>query len=103
MPTKKKNKLSKAWEPTRDDLLIDPEVAASYIQDAEEEGTHVIQALRHVAEAHGISKVAQRAGIGRETLYKMLSESGNPSLENFNKIILALGLKTLIVPATVNE
>lgn len=100
MKTKKIFKSSRPWELTRAEFLIDPEVAASYIQEAEEEGSDVIQALRHVAEAHGIAKVAKRAGIRRETLYKMLSEDGNPTLENFNLIISALGLKTTIVPAS---
>ena len=80
MKTKKvdkgRKKTSKPWEPTRNDLLVDPKVAAAYIQDAENEGMDVIQALRHVAEAHGLAQVAKRAGLRRETLYKMLSQKG---------------------------
>lgn len=36
-------------------------------------------AIRNVAEAHGrMAKLAQKAHLGRESLYKTLSDKGNP-------------------------
>ena len=54
----------------------------------------ILMALRNVAEAqeNGISGVAARANLGRESMYKMLSASGNPKLSSFTKIIQGLGL-----------
>jgi probable addiction module antidote protein len=36
-------------------------------------------ALRNVAEARGMTKLAARSKLNRESLYKMLSKRGNPS------------------------
>ena len=41
----------------------------------------LLQALRHVAEAQGMAKVAERAGLPRESLYKSLSAKGTPTLK----------------------
>ncbi len=37
--------------------------------------------------------VARDAGLGRESLYKSLSSSGNPELATILKVITALGLE----------
>jgi len=56
-------------------------------------------ALRDVAEANGISKVARKAGINRVSIYKALSEKGNPGLDTLQKILCAVGLKVSIQAA----
>jgi len=38
-------------------------------------------ALRTLAEAYGMARVAEEAGIQRESLYRSLSPSGNPTLK----------------------
>jgi probable addiction module antidote protein len=52
-------------------------------------------ALRNIAEAQedGITGLATRSELGRESMYKMLSATGNPKLSNFTKVIHGLGLK----------
>jgi probable addiction module antidote protein len=40
-----------------------------------------------------MSQVARDAGLGRESLYKSLSSSGNPELATILKVIAALGLE----------
>jgi probable addiction module antidote protein len=40
-----------------------------------------------------MSQVARDAGLGRESLYKSLSSSGNPELATVLKVISALGLE----------
>jgi probable addiction module antidote protein len=52
-------------------------------------------ALRNIAEAQqdGISGLAVRSNLGRESMYKMLSKTGNPKLSSFTRVIQALGLK----------
>ncbi len=56
-------------------------------------------ALGVVARARGMSVVARDAGLGRESLYKSLSETGNPELATVLKVIHALGMKLSIGPA----
>lgn len=81
---------------THGDHLRDPAVAAEYLNAALEDGepSVVLMALRNIAEAQegGIAGVAERAHLGRESMYKMLSSSGNPKLSSFTKLIRSLGL-----------
>ena len=50
-------------------------------------------ALRNVAEAHGgIGNLAKKTGMGRESLYKTLSEKGNPKWHTLVSLVIALGL-----------
>ena len=40
-----------------------------------------------------MTKVAQEAGLGRESLYKSLSSSGNPEFATVLKVMRVLGLR----------
>jgi len=51
-----------------------------------------------MARAKGMSKIAAETGLGRESLYKALSPSGNPELSTVLKIVEALGLHLQAVP-----
>ncbi|MBN4073892.1 putative addiction module antidote protein [Beggiatoa alba] len=81
---------------THSQHLRDPDVAAEYLSDAleEDDPSILLMALRNIAEAQegGIAGLAARAHLGRESMYKMLSESGNPKLSSFTKVIQGLGL-----------
>ena len=81
---------------THNEVLKDSDVAAEYLSEALEDGTPsiVLMALRNIAEAQegGIAGLAARSDLGRESMYKMLSESGNPKLSSFTKLIHGLGL-----------
>lgn len=82
---------------THSQHLRDPEVAAEYLNEALEEGDGavILMALRNIAEAQedGLTGLAARSQLGRESMYKMLSASGNPKLTSFTKVIHGLGLK----------
>jgi len=82
---------------THNEHLHDPEIAAEYLSEALEDGDAavILMALRNLAEAQedGISGLAQRSHLGRESMYKMLSTSGNPKLSSFTKVVRGLGLK----------
>ena len=54
--------------------------------------------LRTVAEAYGMAKVAEYAGIQRESLYRSLSPSGNPTLKTLMAVMKAVGLRISAVP-----
>ena len=54
-------------------------------------------ALRDVAEAHGgMSKIARSCKLNRESLYRMLSKKGNPSLHSLSKLLSSLGFRLAI-------
>ncbi|MEM8721605.1 MAG: addiction module antidote protein [Cyanobacteria bacterium P01_G01_bin.39] len=79
-----------------DHELTDPEYAALYLNDALNDGSveEFLLALRNVVQANqGMSKLAANADLGRESLYKALSESGNPQFMTINKVFAALGLQ----------
>lgn len=60
-----------------------------------EEGDPALVAavLGDIARAKGLSGIARRAGVGRESLYKALSAQGNPELATILKVVKALGLR----------
>jgi len=70
-------------------LRRDPALAEDYLatalDKAEEPGGDValLAALRQIAEAQsgGIAAIAQKTGLSRETLYRILSPRGNPKLK----------------------
>jgi probable addiction module antidote protein len=66
--------------------------AAAYIAVALESGDadFVRDALGLVARARGMSGIAKKAGLNRESLYKALGETGNPEFGTVMRIIRAL-------------
>ncbi|MBF0462734.1 MAG: putative addiction module antidote protein [Magnetococcales bacterium] len=83
------------------ELRNDPELAAAYLQAAmedEEEPAVLLLALRHVADAYGMPKVAELAGIQRESLYRALSPKGNPTLRTLTAVLKAVGLRLTVIP-----
>ena len=87
------------WEPA-EHLETDEDMAA-YLEAALEEGDPnlVAAALGDIARAKGMTQVAREAGMGRESLYKALSATGNPEFATILKVIAALGLKLHATPA----
>jgi probable addiction module antidote protein len=81
---------------THNQYLRDTEVAAEYLNEALSDGDSsvILMALRNIAEAQedGISGLATRAHLGRESMYKMLSANGNPKLSSFTQLLHGLGL-----------
>ncbi|HEV8621068.1 MAG TPA: addiction module antidote protein [Nitrospiraceae bacterium] len=76
--------------------------AAEYLNAALEEDDPelFLLALRNVAEAQGgMAQLAEKARLNRESLYKMLSERGNPELRSLEALLHALGLRLAITVA----
>ncbi len=71
---------------------------AHYLEAVLEDGDPrlVAAALGDVARAKGMARIAQAAGLGRESLYKALSREGNPEFGTVLKVMHALGLKLRI-------
>ena len=67
------------------------------IQESEPE--NIIKAIQEVAKIKGYNNLAEKMGVGRESLYKSLSGATKPRFETIYKILLALGLRLSIKPA----
>ncbi len=46
--------------------------------------------------------MAEETGLGRESLYKTLSEQGNPHLSIVDKILKSVGMKITVIPDQVS-
>jgi probable addiction module antidote protein len=100
-PTKRVRDVS--YEDSLVNALTDPEEAAAYLAEviAMQDQPALMLALRHVAKAHGMAEIARRAQLGDKTLFKVLSSSGNPTLETVSKVLNAVGLRLSVeaIPA----
>jgi probable addiction module antidote protein len=74
---------------------------ADYLEAALEDGDPALiaTALGNIARARGMTQLARDTGLGRESLYKALSPTGNPEFATMLKVIRALGLKLHAQPA----
>ncbi|MBV7535848.1 putative addiction module antidote protein [Duganella sp. sic0402] len=63
------------------------------LEEAGDDVAFIAKALGHIARAHGMTQLASDTGLGRESLYKALSEEGNPSFATILKVTRALGLQ----------
>jgi probable addiction module antidote protein len=84
---------TKPFDPA--EYLDDSESIAAYMNEAleSEDPAFVADALGVVARARGMSEVARRAGVSRESLYRSLSTDGNPELATVLRVLRALGLR----------
>ena len=77
--------------------LRTPEEVAAYLdawlEEAPEDAAGIARALGDIARAKGMTQVARDAGLSRESLYKALSENGNPSFATVLKVARAVGVK----------
>jgi len=83
------------------DHLTTEEDMIAYLDAAFEDGDAalIIAALGDIARAKGMTQVAREAGLGRESLYKALSPTGNPEFTTVLKVLNALDMR-LRVEAT---
>ena len=83
-------------EPTKfeiSDYLDNPQIIASYLNILLEEGTsdELIVALGHITKSIGMTKIAEKTGMSRPSLYKALSEGAKPQFETIHKVLKAIG------------
>jgi len=83
--------------------LKNKKAAAAYLQVALQEYQKdgdlkaFLLALRHVAEAQGgLGKLSQKTHLNRVSLYKTLSNKGNPKLQTIGILLKGLGFEFII-------
>ncbi|EHC7291008.1 putative addiction module antidote protein [Vibrio parahaemolyticus] len=76
------------------EYLDNPESIQAYINEAVATGdaAFISESLGVVARAKGMTDLATQTGLSRETLYRTLSQKGNPNLKTLLAIVSALGL-----------
>jgi probable addiction module antidote protein len=82
-------------------LLADPDTAAGYLSACLDDTnpSSFLTGLRDVVQSRGGFVTASRAtGLNRESLYRALSSTGNPSIRTLQSVLRASGLRLAIVP-----
>ena len=82
---------------TADHLKTADDIAA-YLEAVFEDGDPALinHALGVVARAKGMTEVARRTGMGRQSLYKALSADGHPEFSTVLNVMRALGLRLTV-------
>ena len=76
------------------DCLDNDELIAEYLSNILEGGDTglLLEAIGDVAKARGMTKIAESAGLGRESLYKALFKDAKPRFETIFKVLQSLGI-----------
>ncbi len=77
------------------EYLDSAEAIGFYLEEAfaSDDPTFITHALGVVARAKGMTEIAKKTGLTRESLYKALSAEGNPEFATVLKVLAALDLK----------
>jgi probable addiction module antidote protein len=77
------------------DYLETAEDVSAFLEDAFASGEpdEILHALGAIARSKGMTEIARRTGLSRESLYKALREGGHPEFETVLRVLRALGLK----------
>ncbi len=86
------------------DYLNDEETITEYLNAAlEDENPNLfLVAIKDVARARGMTQLAKNTGLGRESLYKSLSDGAKPRYDTVLKIMRALNIQLVAQPLSKN-
>ena len=85
------------------DYLDSNEMIAEYLNEVLNQGSEkeLIEAIGNVAKAIGMTKIAEKSGLSRPSLYKALSEGSKPQFSTILKVLGAVGGQVNIKPIAV--
>ena len=96
-PAKSRTRTTRTLEYDVSKQLRTPKEMAAYLEawleEAPDDTAGIARALGDIARAVGMSKVAKDSGLSRESLYKALSEDGNPRLDTILRVARAVGVR----------
>ena len=83
------------------EFLDNEELIAEYLTAAlEDENPDVfLAAVGNVAKARGMTAIAERTGLGRESLYKAMAPGAKPRYDTVLKVLHSLGVKISVSAA----
>ncbi len=84
------------------DYLDSNEMIAEYLNEVLEEGedSAMVTAIGNIAKAIGMTKIAEKTGLSRPSLYKALSEGSKPQFSTIMKVLKAVGGRVKVDPIT---
>jgi len=85
------------------DYLDSNEMVAEYLNEVLENGNEndLITAIGNVAKAIGMTKIAEKSGLSRPSLYKALSDGAKPQFSTIIKVLKAVGGQVTVNPISV--
>lgn len=80
------------------DFLDSDEAMIEYLNVALEtnDPKYFTKALGNVARAKGMSSISDASGLGRQSLYRALSDEGNPRIDTLFKVLDTLNIRLAI-------
>ena len=84
---------TRTWDAA--EYLDTPEAIAAYHVAAFDDGDPklIAAAIGDVARAKGMTELSRETGLSRESLYKSLSEEGNPAFSTVLQVLHVLGVR----------
>ena len=81
------------------DYLDSKEAISEYLSQVLADGNtdELLSALGHIARAKGMTEIAKKTGLGRESLYKTFQEGTKPKFETIVKVLDAFGVRLMAV------
>ena len=82
------------------DYLESEEMIAEYLNTVLEDGdsSDLIVAIGHIAKSIGMTKIAEKTGMSRPSLYKALSDGAKPQFGTIMKVLRAIGGQINVKP-----
>jgi probable addiction module antidote protein len=82
------------------DYLESNEMIAAYLNEVLEHGNEsdLVCAIGNVAKAIGMTKIAEKSGLSRPSLYKALSDGAKPQFSTIMKVLKAVGVQVSVNP-----
>lgn len=82
--------------------LDSEEMIAEYLNTVLEDGdsSDLIIAIGHIAKSIGMTKIAEKTGMSRPSLYKALSDGSKPQFETIMKVLKAIGGQINVKPVS---
>lgn len=83
--------------------LGSPETVATYLSDVIAAGDSrlLAEALGDITRAHGMTEIAEHAGVSCEALENAFRVDSSPPFDIINRICTALGMRLVVVPMSV--
>ena len=80
------------------DFLDSDEALVEYLNVALEmnDPKYFTKALGNVARAKGMSSISEDTGLGRQSLYRALSDEGNPRIDTLFKVLESLDIRLAV-------
>jgi len=77
------------------EFLDNGELIAGYLEEVlkEDDPALLLSALSDIAKAKGMGSIAEKSGLGRESMYKALRPGARPRFETIMKILRAMELQ----------